>query len=55
MPIVEFECTNEKCKHVIEKIVITSQDKKQIEEVVCEQCKQLMRRIISLTGKGKVK
>lgn len=55
MPIVEFYC--DKCDEYKEVIIITQKDKQEYEKdtVFCEKCGNIVKRVMSLTGKGKVK
>jgi predicted nucleic acid-binding Zn ribbon protein len=63
MPIWTYKCLNDECAEEIEVLVITSDDRKrytvdtfeQLHPDPCEKCGGWMKRIMSLTGKGKVK
>jgi putative FmdB family regulatory protein len=51
MPIYEFECTV--CKNIQEELIMKKEDIERPK--LCNKCKNKMKRVMSLTGKGKVK
>ena len=58
MPIWTYECVYVYCKHCLEELVLTSEDKQKLNELhsdPCPKCGHSMKRVLGLTAKGKVK
>ena len=47
MPIYEFKCSNDKCKHTFDKLFIGGESDEEKEYQLCPKCGAIAKRVIS--------